>query len=126
MKILFAALLAVFVLSNFDMVDSSYDKIVYHSKVRARKEGPNVCALQQVMGTKKKYFSTCRNWYQGAILCVCVCVCVCVFQCFREPVIEFTCFIKTNRQKYILPHKLTCVTSSPRCPQVLLHSHGPG
>uniref|UniRef100_A0A8C7FWX5 Periostin n=1 Tax=Oncorhynchus kisutch TaxID=8019 RepID=A0A8C7FWX5_ONCKI len=28
---------------------------------------PNVCALQQVMGTKKKYFSTCRNWYQGAI-----------------------------------------------------------
>lgn len=28
---------------------------------------PNVCALQQVMGTNKKYFSTCRNWYQGAI-----------------------------------------------------------
>ncbi|KAI4878238.1 hypothetical protein NFI96_020366, partial [Prochilodus magdalenae] len=28
---------------------------------------PNVCALQQVVGTKKKYFSTCRNWYQGAI-----------------------------------------------------------
>uniref|UniRef100_A0A8C7GII4 Periostin, osteoblast specific factor b n=1 Tax=Oncorhynchus kisutch TaxID=8019 RepID=A0A8C7GII4_ONCKI len=68
MKILFAALFAVFVLSNFDMADSSsYDKIVYHSKVRARKEGPNVCALQQAMGTKKKYFSTCRNWYQGAI-----------------------------------------------------------
>uniref|UniRef100_H0X8Z3 Periostin n=1 Tax=Otolemur garnettii TaxID=30611 RepID=H0X8Z3_OTOGA len=28
---------------------------------------PNVCALQQILGTKKKYFSTCRNWYQGAI-----------------------------------------------------------
>uniref|UniRef100_A0A8C1SC04 Periostin, osteoblast specific factor b n=1 Tax=Cyprinus carpio TaxID=7962 RepID=A0A8C1SC04_CYPCA len=28
---------------------------------------PNVCALQQVVGTKKKYFSTCRNWYQKAI-----------------------------------------------------------
>uniref|UniRef100_A0A671P309 Periostin-like n=1 Tax=Sinocyclocheilus anshuiensis TaxID=1608454 RepID=A0A671P309_9TELE len=28
---------------------------------------PNMCALQQVVGTKKKYFSTCRNWYQGAI-----------------------------------------------------------
>uniref|UniRef100_A0A4W5REL5 Periostin n=1 Tax=Hucho hucho TaxID=62062 RepID=A0A4W5REL5_9TELE len=28
---------------------------------------PNVCALQQVMGTKKKYFSTCRNWYKGSI-----------------------------------------------------------
>ncbi|KAK0137171.1 Periostin [Merluccius polli] len=46
---------------------SAYDKIVYHSRVRARLEGPNVCALQQVMGTKKKYFSTCRNWYRGAI-----------------------------------------------------------
>uniref|UniRef100_A0A8D1UX91 Periostin n=1 Tax=Sus scrofa TaxID=9823 RepID=A0A8D1UX91_PIG len=28
---------------------------------------PNVCALQQILGTKKKYFSTCKNWYQGAI-----------------------------------------------------------
>ncbi|KAG7262862.1 hypothetical protein CRUP_034206 [Coryphaenoides rupestris] len=46
---------------------SAYDKIVYHSRVRARKEGPNVCALQQVMGTKKKYFSTCRNWYRGSV-----------------------------------------------------------
>lgn len=27
---------------------------------------PNVCALQQVMGTKK-YFSTCRNWYNKSI-----------------------------------------------------------
>ncbi|XP_038564508.1 periostin-like isoform X1 [Micropterus salmoides] len=46
---------------------SSYDKIVYHSRIRARTEGPNVCALQQVLGTKKKYFSTCRNWYKGSI-----------------------------------------------------------
>ncbi|KAK1882782.1 Periostin [Dissostichus eleginoides] len=30
-------------------------------------EEPNVCALQQVVGTKKKYFSTCRNWYKGSI-----------------------------------------------------------
>uniref|UniRef100_A0A8C7K4W8 Periostin n=1 Tax=Oncorhynchus kisutch TaxID=8019 RepID=A0A8C7K4W8_ONCKI len=29
---------------------------------------PNVCAMQQVMGTKKrKYFSTCRTWYKGSI-----------------------------------------------------------
>ncbi|XP_029923125.1 periostin, osteoblast specific factor b isoform X1 [Myripristis murdjan] len=68
MKLLFVAAFAVFVLSSFDKADSSaYDKIVAHSRIRARKEGPNVCALQQVMGTKKKYFSTCRNWYQGAI-----------------------------------------------------------
>uniref|UniRef100_A0A4W6E1G4 Periostin n=1 Tax=Lates calcarifer TaxID=8187 RepID=A0A4W6E1G4_LATCA len=68
MKLLFVAAFALFVLSTFDQADSSaYDKIVAHSRIRARKEGPNVCALQQVIGTKKKYFSTCRNWYQGAI-----------------------------------------------------------
>uniref|UniRef100_A0A8C5H099 Periostin n=1 Tax=Gouania willdenowi TaxID=441366 RepID=A0A8C5H099_GOUWI len=49
-------------------VDSSaYDKIVSHSRIRARKEGPNVCAMQRVLGTNKKYFSTCRNWYKGSI-----------------------------------------------------------
>ncbi|CAJ1065094.1 periostin%2C osteoblast specific factor b isoform X2 [Xyrichtys novacula] len=68
MKLLFAAVFALFVLSTFDKVDSSaYDKIVAHSRIRARTQGPNVCALQQVAGTKKKYFSTCRNWYQKAI-----------------------------------------------------------
>ncbi|KAG9264629.1 periostin-like isoform X3 [Astyanax mexicanus] len=68
MKLLFAGVLALFLLSALDQADSSaYDKIVAHSRIRAKKEGPNVCALQQVMGTKKKYFSTCRNWYQGAI-----------------------------------------------------------
>ncbi|XP_051934377.1 periostin, osteoblast specific factor b isoform X3 [Hippocampus zosterae] len=69
MKLQFAAALALFVLSS--LLDgahaSAYDKIVAHSRIRARNQGPNVCALQQVMGTRKKYFSTCRNWYQGAI-----------------------------------------------------------
>ncbi|KAJ4930092.1 hypothetical protein JOQ06_019105 [Pogonophryne albipinna] len=55
-------------LCSLGRVDSSaYDKIVTHSRIRARKEGPNVCALQRVEGTKKKYFSTCRNWYKGSI-----------------------------------------------------------
>ncbi|KAM7374497.1 hypothetical protein PAMP_007150 [Pampus punctatissimus] len=49
-------------------VDSSaYDKIVTHSRIRAKDQGPNVCALQQVEGTNKKYFSTCRNWYKRSI-----------------------------------------------------------
>ncbi|KAM7398174.1 hypothetical protein PAMA_006188 [Pampus argenteus] len=49
-------------------VDSSaYDKIVTHSRIRAKDQGPNVCALQQVQGTNKKYFSTCRNWYKRSI-----------------------------------------------------------
>ncbi|KAM4546068.1 periostin-like isoform 2-T2 [Odontesthes bonariensis] len=60
--------LVVVALCSLGSVDSSaYDKIVSHSRIRARKEGPNVCALQQVLGTKKKYFSTCRNWYKGSI-----------------------------------------------------------
>ncbi|XP_027016429.1 periostin, osteoblast specific factor b isoform X2 [Tachysurus fulvidraco] len=68
MKLIFAAAFALFALSTFDQVDSSaYDKIVSHSRIRAKKQGPNVCALQHVLGTKKKYFSTCRNWYQGTI-----------------------------------------------------------
>ncbi|XP_048358506.1 periostin isoform X3 [Sphaerodactylus townsendi] len=62
--------LAVAFLSAFHPLDAStahYDKILSHSRIRARTQGPNVCALQQVMGTSKKYFSTCRNWYQGTI-----------------------------------------------------------
>ncbi|XP_030648505.1 periostin isoform X3 [Chanos chanos] len=68
MKLLFVISLTLVTLSSLDLADSSaYDKIVTHSRIRAKKEGPNVCALQQVMGTKKKYFSTCRNWYKGSI-----------------------------------------------------------
>ncbi|XP_077579411.1 periostin, osteoblast specific factor b [Stigmatopora nigra] len=72
MKLLFAAAtFALLALSSLlDSVQASYspyDKIVAHSRIRARTQGPNVCALQQVMGTRKKYFSTCRNWYQGSI-----------------------------------------------------------
>uniref|UniRef100_A0A3Q2DZB7 Periostin, osteoblast specific factor a n=1 Tax=Cyprinodon variegatus TaxID=28743 RepID=A0A3Q2DZB7_CYPVA len=60
--------LAVLAFCFLGSVDSSaYDKIVTHSRIRARNEGPNVCALQQVEGTKKKYFSTCRNWYRKSI-----------------------------------------------------------
>ncbi|XP_070773155.1 periostin-like isoform X2 [Enoplosus armatus] len=60
--------LVLVALCSLGSVDSSaYDKIVTHSRIRARKEGPNVCALQQLPGTKKKYFSTCRNWYKGSI-----------------------------------------------------------
>ncbi|KAG1928460.1 periostin [Pimephales promelas] len=68
MMFLFTATLTILALTSLDQVDSSaYDKIVTHSRIRAKKEGPNVCALQQVMGTKKKYFSTCRNWYKKSI-----------------------------------------------------------
>uniref|UniRef100_A0A667Y918 Periostin n=1 Tax=Myripristis murdjan TaxID=586833 RepID=A0A667Y918_9TELE len=68
MNLLFVFTSVLLALFSLDSVDSSaYDKIVTHSRIRARNEGPNVCALQQVMGTTKKYFSTCRNWYKGSI-----------------------------------------------------------
>ncbi|KAI6078497.1 Periostin isoform X6 [Aix galericulata] len=69
MKIFFLLTFSTIFLTSFEQASASahYDKILTHSRIRARDQGPNVCALQQVMGTKKKYFSTCRNWYQGAI-----------------------------------------------------------
>uniref|UniRef100_A0A8C5W0M9 Periostin n=1 Tax=Microcebus murinus TaxID=30608 RepID=A0A8C5W0M9_MICMU len=60
------SLLLLFVV-NPAKANGHYDKVLAHSRIRAREQGPNVCALQQILGTKKKYFSTCRNWYQGAI-----------------------------------------------------------
>uniref|UniRef100_A0A8C9ALA3 Periostin n=1 Tax=Prolemur simus TaxID=1328070 RepID=A0A8C9ALA3_PROSS len=60
------SLLLLFVV-NPAKANGHYDKILAHSRIRGREQGPNVCALQQILGTKKKYFSTCRNWYQGAI-----------------------------------------------------------
>ncbi|XP_047199361.1 periostin isoform X1 [Hippoglossus stenolepis] len=60
-----SALVALCCLGSVD--SSAYDKIVTHSRIRARSEGPNVCAMQQVLGTQKKYFSTCRNWYKRSI-----------------------------------------------------------
>uniref|UniRef100_A0A8C9W2M9 Periostin n=1 Tax=Scleropages formosus TaxID=113540 RepID=A0A8C9W2M9_SCLFO len=68
MELLVVSLSVLLTLTTPDWVDASaYDKIVSHSRIRAKDKGPNVCALQQVMGTKKKYFSTCRNWYHGSI-----------------------------------------------------------
>uniref|UniRef100_A0AAX7SNF4 Periostin n=1 Tax=Astatotilapia calliptera TaxID=8154 RepID=A0AAX7SNF4_ASTCA len=75
MKLLFVVACALFVLCTFDNADSSaYDKIVAHSRIRARKEGPNVCALQQVMGTKKKYFKkllSCMYYYDWYLKHMC-------------------------------------------------------
>ncbi|XP_048454006.1 periostin isoform X6 [Rhincodon typus] len=68
MKLLFLSTFILFVVTSFDQTESSYyDKILSHSRIRAKDKGPNVCALQQVAGTKKKYFSTCRNWYRKSI-----------------------------------------------------------
>ncbi|KAL1778174.1 periostin isoform X1 [Sigmodon hispidus] len=63
------ALLLLLLLCNLNPAKANnyYDKVLAHSRIRGRDQGPNVCALQQILGTKKKYFSSCKNWYQGAI-----------------------------------------------------------
>ncbi|XP_010633500.1 periostin isoform X1 [Fukomys damarensis] len=60
------SLLLLFVVNPAN-ANGYYDKVLAHSRIRGRDQGPNVCALQQILGTKKKYFSSCKNWYQGAI-----------------------------------------------------------
>uniref|UniRef100_UPI00358FAA22 transforming growth factor-beta-induced protein ig-h3-like isoform X3 n=1 Tax=Myxine glutinosa TaxID=7769 RepID=UPI00358FAA22 len=46
---------------------SYFDKILLHSRIRGSKHGSNVCAVQHVEGTDKKYFSNCKQWYSRQI-----------------------------------------------------------
>ncbi|XP_034038146.1 transforming growth factor-beta-induced protein ig-h3 isoform X2 [Thalassophryne amazonica] len=48
-------------------VRSPYQAVLQHSRVRGRQHGPNVCAMQQVKGTEKKYFTNCKQWYHRKI-----------------------------------------------------------
>uniref|UniRef100_A0A452URQ0 Transforming growth factor-beta-induced protein ig-h3 n=1 Tax=Ursus maritimus TaxID=29073 RepID=A0A452URQ0_URSMA len=42
------------------------------------REGPNVCAVQKLIGTNKKYFTNCKQWYQRKI-------------CGKSTVISYEC-----------------------------------
>ncbi|KFO19200.1 transforming growth factor-beta-induced protein ig-h3 isoform X2 [Fukomys damarensis] len=46
---------------------SPYQLVLQHSRLRGRQHGPNVCAVQKVIGTNKKYFTNCKQWYQRKI-----------------------------------------------------------
>ncbi|XP_077589174.1 transforming growth factor-beta-induced protein ig-h3 isoform X2 [Stigmatopora nigra] len=46
---------------------SPYQAVLQHSRVRGRQQGPNVCAMQQVRGSDKKYFANCKQWYHRKI-----------------------------------------------------------
>ncbi|XP_037531595.1 transforming growth factor-beta-induced protein ig-h3 [Nematolebias whitei] len=46
---------------------SPYQAVLQHSRLRGRSQGPNVCAMQQVKGTDKKYFTNCKQWYYRKI-----------------------------------------------------------
>ncbi|XP_038142603.1 transforming growth factor-beta-induced protein ig-h3 [Cyprinodon tularosa] len=46
---------------------SPYQAVLQHSRIRGRQQGPNVCAMQLVKGTDKKYFTNCKQWYHRKI-----------------------------------------------------------
>uniref|UniRef100_A0A1A8RFD6 Transforming growth factor-beta-induced protein ig-h3 n=1 Tax=Nothobranchius rachovii TaxID=451742 RepID=A0A1A8RFD6_9TELE len=46
---------------------SPYQAVLQHSRIRGRQQGPNVCAMQQIKGTNKKYFTNCKQWYHRKI-----------------------------------------------------------
>ncbi|XP_032811118.1 transforming growth factor-beta-induced protein ig-h3 [Petromyzon marinus] len=61
-----SCLLAALVLSL--VADAShFDRTVSHSRIRGRTQGANVCAVQKVVDTEKKYYSNCKQWYQKQI-----------------------------------------------------------
>ncbi|XP_017709669.1 PREDICTED: transforming growth factor-beta-induced protein ig-h3 [Rhinopithecus bieti] len=57
---------------------SPYQLVLQHSRLRGRQHGPNVCAVQKVIGTNKKYFTNCKQWYQRKI-------------CGKSTVISYEC-----------------------------------
>uniref|UniRef100_A0A8C5FMY3 Transforming growth factor-beta-induced protein ig-h3 n=1 Tax=Gadus morhua TaxID=8049 RepID=A0A8C5FMY3_GADMO len=46
---------------------SPYQAVLTHSRIRGRPHGPNVCAMHNIQGTDKKYFTNCKQWYQRKI-----------------------------------------------------------
>lgn len=46
---------------------SPYQAVLQHSRIRGRQQGPNVCAMQQIQGTDRKYFTNCKQWYHRKI-----------------------------------------------------------
>uniref|UniRef100_A0A4W3HCF1 Transforming growth factor-beta-induced protein ig-h3 n=1 Tax=Callorhinchus milii TaxID=7868 RepID=A0A4W3HCF1_CALMI len=68
---------------------SPYKQVLQHSRIRGRQHGPNVCAMQKVMGVNKKYFTNCKQWYQRKV-------------CGKSTVVSYECcpgYSKVHAQK---------------------------
>lgn len=59
--------LALALLLTICVARSPYQAVLQHSRIRGRQQGPNVCAMQQIKGTDKKYFTNCKQWYHRKI-----------------------------------------------------------
>lgn len=60
-------LLALALVTVCSAAKSPYQAVLTHSRIRGRQHGPNVCAMQKIPGTDKKYFTNCKQWYHRKI-----------------------------------------------------------
>ncbi|XP_041079469.1 transforming growth factor-beta-induced protein ig-h3-like isoform X1 [Polyodon spathula] len=61
------ALLTFALYVTFTTAKAPYQQVLQHSQIRGKQHGPNVCALQQLQGSNKKYFTNCKQWYYRKI-----------------------------------------------------------
>ncbi|KAM4555226.1 transforming growth factor-beta-induced protein ig-h3 isoform 2-T2 [Odontesthes bonariensis] len=59
--------LVLFLVLTVCAARSPYQAVLQHSRIRGRQQGPNVCAMQQIKDTNKKYFTNCKQWYHRKI-----------------------------------------------------------
>ncbi|KAM4621411.1 transforming growth factor-beta-induced protein ig-h3 [Polymixia lowei] len=67
MKHLTSFALALTLIATVCVAKSPYQSVLQHSRIRGRQQGPNVCAMQMIPGTDKKYFTNCKQWYHRKI-----------------------------------------------------------
>ncbi|XP_056327969.1 transforming growth factor-beta-induced protein ig-h3 [Danio aesculapii] len=67
MKRLTLFALAITLIATVFAAKSPYQAVLQHSRIRGRTQGPNVCAMQKIPGSDKKYFTNCKQWYRRKI-----------------------------------------------------------
>ncbi|XP_069052258.1 transforming growth factor-beta-induced protein ig-h3 [Lepisosteus oculatus] len=67
MKHLLLFTLALCIVALISAAKSPYQQVLQHSRIRGRQHGPNVCAMQKIQGTNKKYFTNCKQWYHRKV-----------------------------------------------------------
>ncbi|KAM6977872.1 transforming growth factor-beta-induced protein ig-h3 [Aplochiton taeniatus] len=67
MKHLTLLALALVLIATICVAKTPYQSVLQHSRIRGRPHGPNVCAMQKIQGTEKKYFTNCKQWYHRKI-----------------------------------------------------------